>query len=96
MRQFLRVLRQYASPYKKYMAWAVVLNIFSAIFNIFSFTLIIPLLQILFKMDTKVYEFIPWDSGAPIKDMAVNNMSINPYGDGMACPRIADALVDGK
>ena len=56
------------------MAWAVVLNIFSAIFNIFSFTLIIPLLQILFKMDTKVYEFIPWDSGAPIKDMAVNNM----------------------
>ena len=74
MRQFLRVLRQYASPYKKYMAWAVVLNIFSAIFNIFSFTLIIPLLQILFKMDTKVYEFIPWDSGMPIKDMAVNNM----------------------
>ena len=56
------------------MAWAVVLNIFSAIFNIFSFTLIIPLLQILFKMDTKVYEFIPWDSGAPIKDMAFNNM----------------------
>ena len=56
------------------MAWAIVLNIFSAIFNIFSFTLIIPLLQILFKMDTKVYEFIPWDSGAPIKDVAVNNM----------------------
>ena len=56
------------------MAWAIVLNIFSAIFNIFSFTLIIPLLQILFKMDTKVYEFIPWDSGEPIKDVAVNNM----------------------
>ena len=74
MRQFFRVLKQYASPYRKYMAWAVVLNIFSAIFNIFSFTLIIPLLQILFKMDTKVYEFIPWDSGAPVKDMVVNNM----------------------
>ena len=56
------------------MAWAVILNIFSAIFNIFSFTLIIPLLQILFKMDTKVYEFIPWDSGVPLKDMAMNNM----------------------
>ena len=74
MRQFFRVLKQYASPYRKYMAWAVVLNIFSAIFNIFSFTLIIPLLQILFKMDTKVYEFIPWDSGEPIKDVAINNM----------------------
>ncbi len=56
------------------MAWAVVLNIFSAIFNIFSFTLIIPLLQILFKMDTKVYEFIPWDSAMPVKDIAMNNM----------------------
>lgn len=56
------------------MAWAVILNIFSAIFNIFSFTLIIPLLQILFKMDTKVYEFIPWDSAMPVKDIAMNNM----------------------
>jgi len=56
------------------MAWAVVLNIFSAIFNIFSFTLIIPLLQILFKMDTKVYEFIPWDSAMPVKDIVMNNM----------------------
>ena len=74
MKQFFRVLKQYASPYRRYMAWAIVLNIFSAIFNIFSFTLIIPLLQILFKMDTKVYEFIPWDSGEPIKDVAINNM----------------------
>ncbi|MBE6214745.1 MAG: ABC transporter ATP-binding protein [Bacteroidales bacterium] len=74
MRQFLRVLKQYASPYGRYMAWAVVLNIFSAIFNIFSFTLIIPLLQILFKMDTKVYEFIPWDSAMPVKDIVMNNM----------------------
>ena len=82
MRQFFRVLRQYASPYKKYMAWAVVLNIFSAIFNIFSFTLIIPLLQILFKMDNKVYEFIPWDSGAPIKDMAFNTADGQLYALG--------------
>ena len=74
MRQFLHVLKKYAAPYKKYMAWAIVLNIFSAVFNIFSFTLIIPLLQILFKMDTKVYEFIPWDSGEPIKDIVMNNM----------------------
>jgi ATP-binding cassette subfamily B protein/subfamily B ATP-binding cassette protein MsbA len=56
------------------MAWAVVLNIFSAIFNIFSFTFIIPLLQILFKMDTQVYEFIPWDSDGSIKDIVMNNM----------------------
>ena len=74
MRQFLHVIKRYASPYKSYVAWAVVLNILSAIFNIFSFTLIIPLMQILFKLDTTVYEFIPWDSDLPIKDLAINNL----------------------
>lgn len=34
----------------------------------------IPILQILFKMDNKVYEFIPWDAaGEGLKDIAVNN-----------------------
>ena len=56
------------------MAWAVVLNILSAVFNIFSFTLIIPILQILFGMDTNVYEFIPWDSDVPMKDLVMNNL----------------------
>ena len=74
MKDFLKILKRFASPYRKYMAWAVVLNIFSAIFNIFSFTLIIPLLQILFGLDTTAYEFIPWDSGAPVKDLVMNNM----------------------
>lgn len=74
MKEFWKVLKRLASPYKKYMGWAVLLNIFSAIFNIFSFTLIIPILQILFKMDTTVYEFIPWDSGLALKDIVTNNL----------------------
>ena len=56
------------------MVWAVVLNILSAVFNIFSFTLIIPILNILFKIDTKVYEFIPWESAEPFKDKLLNNI----------------------
>ena len=52
---------------------AVFLNILSAVFNIFSFALIIPILQILFKMDTTVYEFIPWSSSLPLKDIVMNN-----------------------
>ena len=73
MKDFLNLLRRYVPPYKSSLIWAVVLNILSAIFNIFSFALIIPILQILFKMDTTVYEFIPWDSALPIKDIAMNN-----------------------
>lgn len=74
MKEFWQVLKRYASPYKKYLGGAVILNILSAVFNIFSFTLIIPILQILFSMDTTVYEFIPWDSGMSFKDIAMNNM----------------------
>ena len=56
------------------MVGAVFLNVFSAVFNIFSFTLIIPILQILFKMDTTVYSFIPWDTAdMQMKDILINN-----------------------
>ena len=73
MKDFLNLLKRYVPPYKGSLIWAVVLNILSAIFNIFSFALIIPILQILFKMDTNVYEFIPWESAMPLKDIAMNN-----------------------
>ena len=74
MRDFFKLLKRYASPYKGYMAWSILLNILSAVFNIFSFTLIIPILQILFGLDTTVYEFIPWDSDMSVKDLIINNM----------------------
>jgi ATP-binding cassette subfamily B protein/subfamily B ATP-binding cassette protein MsbA len=72
MKEFLRVLRRFVPPYKKFLVWALFLNLLSAILNIFSFTLIIPILQILFKMDSKVYYFMEWTSG-DIKTVAVNN-----------------------
>ena len=73
MKEFFQLMRRFVSPYKKFLGWAVFLNLLSAVFNIFSFTLLIPILQILFKMDNKVYEFIPWDAaGEGLKDIAVN------------------------
>ena len=74
MKDLFRLLKRYASPYKWYMAWSIFLNIFSAVFNIFSFTLVIPILQILFGLDTTVYEFIPWNADMPIKELIINNM----------------------
>ncbi len=74
MKEFFQLMRRFVSPYKKFLGWAVFLNLLSAVFNIFSFTLLIPILQILFEMDNKVYEFIPWDAaGEGLKDIAVNN-----------------------
>ena len=74
MRDFIRMMRQYASPYKGYLCGAVVLNILSALFNVFSFAVIIPILNILFKLDTTQYAFLPWDTpGMGFKDILVNN-----------------------
>ena len=74
MHDFIKMMRQYASPYKPYLAGAVVLNILSAIFNIFSFAVIVPLLNILFKLDSVQYSFIPWGTeGMRFKDILVNN-----------------------
>ncbi len=74
MREFFHMMRRFISPYKKYVACAVVLNILSAIFNIFSFSLLIPILNILFKTEgnDRIYHFMAWGSG-DIKDVAVNN-----------------------
>ena len=74
MRDFFKVLRTYVSPYRKNFGWSVVLTILSAIFNIFSFALLIPILQILFGIDQADYSFIPWDSAMSMKEIGMNNM----------------------
>ena len=90
MKDFWKILKRFTAPYKWYLFGAVGINILSAIFNIFSFTLIIPILQILFKMDTTVYQFIPWGTeGTAFKDVLMNNMYyyitiiIDRYGPSM-------------
>lgn len=74
MKEFLQLMRRFVSPYKRYIGWAIVLNVLSAIFNVFSFTLLIPILNILFKTgaNTEVYHFMEWGNGS-LKEVAVNN-----------------------
>lgn len=72
MKDFLQVLRRFVPPYKKYLIWSLILNLISAVLNIFSFTLLIPILQILFNMNTKVYYYMEWGS-AGTKEVTVNN-----------------------
>lgn len=74
MKEFLQLMRRFVSPYKNYIGWAIVLNVLSAIFNVFSFTLLIPILNILFKTgdNTQVYQFMEWGAGS-LKEVAVNN-----------------------
>ena len=74
MREFLHVLRRFVPPYKKYLALSIVFNILSALLNIFSFATLIPLLQILFKVDagTGATRIMAWSEGS-FKEVLSNN-----------------------
>lgn len=73
MKEFLQVLRRFVPPYKKYLLLNILFNVLSAVLNIFSFMTIIPILQILFKIQEANYTYMAWDSGASLKHIAVNN-----------------------
>lgn len=66
-------MKRYIKPYRKYLTWAVILNFVSQWLNVFSFMAIIPILNILFKIDGKVYEYQPMDWSHFDKDVLVNN-----------------------
>ncbi len=87
MKQFIQLMMKYLSPYKRYVVGALGFNLLSAILNVFSFLSIMPMLNILFKIDTTEYVYIAWGSeGYGFKDVLVNNMYyytqqlINVYG----------------
>lgn len=61
MKDFFRILARFVPPYKKYMVLNIIFNVLSAILNLFSFALIIPILQILFKIDKETYVFMDWN-----------------------------------
>ena len=75
MKDFFKMMRRYVAPYKHYLFGSIFFNLLSAVLNVFSFASLIPMLNLLFKVDTTVYHFIPWDAtGHSLKDLLINNM----------------------
>ena len=74
MKEFIHVLRRFIPPYKKYLVLSIIFNILSAFLNIFSFATLIPLLQILFKVDagTGAMRAMSWSEGS-FKEVLSNN-----------------------
>ena len=73
LKQFFSVMARYLRPYRKYLAWSVVLNFLSQWMNVFSFAVLIPILNILFKIDTQVYTYKEWTWDSLDKELIVNN-----------------------
>lgn len=80
MKEFFQVLLRFVPPYKKYLVLTVIFNILSAILNIFSFLAIMPILKILFKIDTTdTHPVLLAIGSADIKEVLTNNMNYYVY-----------------
>ncbi|MDR1500385.1 MAG: ABC transporter ATP-binding protein/permease [Tannerellaceae bacterium] len=62
MKDFLNILRRFIPPYKRFLCLNIFFNILSAVLNLFSFALIIPILNILFGTDGGgEYRYADWN-----------------------------------
>lgn len=98
MKELFKILTRFVPPYKKYLILNIFFNLLTAVLTLFSFALIIPILQMLFKINEATYVFMEWGSGS-LKDVVVNNfyyyvqMIIENWGQSVALASLAIALV---
>ena len=60
MKEFWKVIKRYVAPYKGYVGGSILMNVLSALLNIFSFSMLAPILKILFESGATEYKLIPW------------------------------------
>ena len=76
MKDFLKVLRRFIPPYRKFLFMSIAFNILSAVLNIFSFATLIPMLDILFNTGNteRAAELMDW-STEDASNVLMNNMN---------------------
>ena len=98
MKGFWQLLRRFVPPYKKYIVLNILFNLLTAFLTLFSFALIIPILEMLFGLNTQTYSYMEMGSGK-IDAVLTNNFYyyvqciIERYGQSTALACIAAALV---
>lgn len=98
MNSFFSLLRRFVPPYKKYLILNIVFNILTALLTLFSFALIIPILEMLFQIKEMTYVYMPLGSGS-LKEVVFNNFyfytqeAIKAWGQSATLALLAAALV---
>ncbi len=83
MKHFFSILKRFLPPYQLEIFLSLVYNLLAAVFGIFSFMLVQPVLEILFEKENSVFELIPWEFSL---DVLKNNfyyystLVMNEYG----------------
>lgn len=102
MKELFAFLRRFVRPYRRNLAGSVAYNLLSAILNVFSFALIVPILRILFKISTETYDYTPFSEAdslreffALVKDNFFYKVTdfINQYGESKTLLILGLALI---
>ncbi len=98
MTDFWKLLKRFVPPYRKYLILNIIFNILAAVLTLFSFAVIMPILEMLFKVKEAHYSYMPLGS-ASVKDVAFNNFyyytqqAIATWGPEMTLALLAALLV---
>ena len=98
MKEFFKILRRFVPPYKHYLALNIIFNILAAVLTLFSFAIIIPILEMLFQIKDVSYEYMAMADGNA-KDVIINNfyyytqVVIQRWGASAALAMLATLLV---
>ncbi len=68
MKELFRFLKRFIRPYRRNIAGSVAYNLLSALMNVFSFALLIPILRILFKISTETYDYVPFSEAENMRN----------------------------
>ncbi|MHB9055916.1 MAG: ABC transporter ATP-binding protein [Paludibacteraceae bacterium] len=102
MFDFLKLIKRFIPPYKKYVILSLLANLLSTVFSLFSFAAIIPILQILFGVTKSHTIYQPWtwnDGLQEIYNAIKNNLSywiettINQQGPTLALAYVGLFLI---
>lgn len=77
MKNFILLFKRFLPKYKRYVIANILCNLLSTIFSLFSFGTIIPILQILFGMNSEKHPYMAWtmnSSWSEIGDALKNNL----------------------
>lgn len=72
MGDFLKLLRRFVPPYKKYLCLNLLFNLLAAVLTVFSFAIIIPILEMLFGIRETGYSYMAVGQ-SDLKEVILNN-----------------------
>lgn len=98
MGDFLKLLRRFVPPYKKYLCLNLLFNLLAAVLTVFSFAIIIPILEMLFGIREIGYSYMAVGQG-DLKEVILNNFyyytqeGIASFGPSKTLALLASVLV---